>query len=195
MNEYLKLIRDSPFLLKRSFLYNQEIDQMKSKEKEMLYDMALQEVRKLFGDPSDELIADEDQELADDKDQQSDDFYSNPFSPLKDFNDPICDDLLSVSSDSRNISRANNDNMECDDNNSLRDYPNNNFNISQSENRSYLSHSSYMEDIEPELKDFTPKNVFKTPRKKQRLSGYDQNSLNIPKFNDIESIKVDSVSH
>lgn len=51
-----------------------------------------------------------------------------------------------------------------------------------------------MEDIEPELKDFTPKNVFKTPRKKQRLSGYDQNSFNISKLNDSESIKTESVS-
>lgn len=89
MNEYLKLIRDSPFLLKRSFLYNQEIDQMKSKEKEMLYEIALQEVRKLFGDSSDELVDDEDQELLEDKSPQIDDFYSSPFSPLKDFNDPI----------------------------------------------------------------------------------------------------------
>jgi hypothetical protein len=45
MNEYLRLMRDSPYLLKRSFLYNGEVDQMKDKEKEMLYELALQRVK------------------------------------------------------------------------------------------------------------------------------------------------------
>jgi hypothetical protein len=120
MNEYLRLIRDSPFLLKRSFLYNREIDQMKDKEKEMMYELSLKNVKTLFG---------EEQELSDDKEAQNEECTIN-FSPMKDLNEPLYDDFLSVSSDCKHYP-AYNDQLEYDDNSSIRDYPINTYNRSQ----------------------------------------------------------------
>ena len=83
--------------------------------------------------------------------------------------------------------------MDCDEN-SIRDDPLANSNMSQSDNRSCLSHSSYVEDIEPELRDLVTKNTFKTPRKKQRLSGYDQNLPNYFQRQDSDIPKHENVS-
>lgn len=84
--------------------------------------------------------------------------------------------------------------MDCYENNSLRDEPNSNMSASQSDNRSYISHSSYVEDIEVELREFSSKNLFKTPRKRQRLSGYDQSMLNLSKIQDTDSAILENVS-
>jgi len=88
MNECLRLIRDSPYLLKRSFLYNQEVDQMKDIEKEMIYELSLKRFRNLFGDISEGATPSEEQESLIEKEQQSDDSYCPSFSPFKDLTDP-----------------------------------------------------------------------------------------------------------
>lgn len=182
MNEYLRLIRDSPFLLKRSFLYNREIDQMKIKEKEMLYELSLQNVKLLFG---------EDQENSDEKEAQNNEWAFH-FSPMKDLNEPLCDDVLSVSSDCKHYP-AYNDHLEYDDNSSIRDDPINAYSASQWDNRSYISHSSYTEDMDVEMKDFSHKGAFKTPRKWQRLSGYGKSSLNWLLRQDSDTCRNDKV--
>lgn len=47
------------------------------------------------------------------------------------------------------------------------------YQLSHTDNKSLLSHSSYMEDIEPEIRDLLNKNNYVTPRKRQRLTSYD----------------------
>ena len=107
MNEYLRLIRDSPYLLKRSFLYNREVDQMKDKEQEINYDRSLQSIRGLFG---------EDQDFTEDKEMQDDTCLFN-FSPSKEYNDPYNDDLLLDFSESKNYPKLA-DNLEDEENSS-----------------------------------------------------------------------------
>lgn len=163
-NEYLCLIRDSPFLLQRSFLYNKESDNLKSEEKEETYNNALERVKVLFQDEND----------VEEQDFHNNEIEESHFSPMKEFNEGMCEETFSMYSDSKNCYK-NNDNMDCDENSSYRDESIGNYNNSYCENRSFLSHSSYADDIEPEVRDILGKDSFRTPRKRQKLSYYDQN--------------------
>ena len=163
-NEYLWLIRDSPFLLQRSFLYNKESDQLKAEEKDKIYETALERVKVLFQDENE----------LEEPDFQNNEIDESQFSPMKEFNEVMCEETFSMCSDSKNWYK-NNDNMDCDENSSFKDESLGNYNNSYCENRSFLSHSSYGEDIEPEIRDILGKDSFRTPRKMQKLSYYDQN--------------------
>lgn len=80
MNEYLRLIRDSPYLLQRSFLYNQEVDQMKDEEQNKLYEDSLQSIKELFGD---------EHEFADEQVKLDEEMYGTQYSPFQDVNEPM----------------------------------------------------------------------------------------------------------
>mmetsp|Transcript_35599 Transcript_35599/g.35234 ORF Transcript_35599/g.35234 Transcript_35599/m.35234 type:complete len:214 (+) Transcript_35599:103-744(+) len=108
MQEYLQLIRDSPFLLKRSFLYNREIDQIKDQEQENNYNRAIQSIRNLFGD-EESIIAD--MELHEEPAPVS-------FSPAKDDHYSDMDDLLSNLSEPKGRYH---DNFEYEENSSMKD--------------------------------------------------------------------------
>ena len=162
-DKYLWLIRDSPFLLQRSFLYNKEIDQLKDEERNRNYDKALEGVKDLFQDENE----------LEEPDFQQIEIDDSQFSPMKEFNEPLWEETFSMWSDSKNCCK--NNNMDWDENSSYRDESMGNYNNSYWENRSFLSHSSYMDDIEPEIRDILGKDSFKTPIKMQKLSYYDQN--------------------
>lgn len=159
------MIRDSPYLLKRSFLYNQEIDKLKDQEREQLYNLTLECIKRLFKEDHD----------IEDLDLQPNELDASQVSPMKDFNEQLYEETFSMLSDSKPFGKFQTDNMDCDENASLKDESVFNNTNSYCENRSYLSHSSYMEDIEPEIRDLLGKDSFKSPRKRQRLAGYDQN--------------------
>lgn len=109
MNEYIKLLRDSPVLLKRSFLYSQELEKVKEKEKEKYYDLSLQGLKSLF---------EEDIEYYTSNEPCSNSEYSNK-SWYKALNEQIFEDVLSETSDYKHQNYQ--DDLDIIENNSAND--------------------------------------------------------------------------
>ena len=109
MNECIKLIRDSPFLLKRSFLCSKELERTKEKEDERDYYFSLEGLKSLFNDEED----------VQDLSPAVSDRQGYKLSPYKSLNEQIYEDILSMSSDSKHQQFV--DDLEVLENNSIND--------------------------------------------------------------------------
>ena len=136
MNECIKLIRDSPFLLKRSFLCSKEHERTKEIEQERDYCFSLQGLKSLFNDEDD----------MQDSSPAMSDAHGCKLSPYKSLNEQIYGDILSISSDSKHQQFV--DDMEVIENNSINEDVMNYLNNEHHERSSCMSQSSYMEDFD-----------------------------------------------